>query len=76
MNNEEWIYIFSNNLKNKMDSMGYTQGMFAEDIGVSRSTVNRYINGSQIPSAKVILNMSYILNCEVKDLIDFGDQVR
>lgn len=75
MTETEWMDIFRRNLIELMIERGYSQGDLAESIGVSDSTISRYLNGERIPSLKSILNLTYELDVSLDDLIDFGDRI-
>ena len=44
-------------------------------ISISRSTISKYLNSEQMPTAKSIVNLSYALNCGANELIDFGHMI-
>ena len=71
----EWAEIFSDNLREIMSEKGYNQEQLAEDSGISQSTISEYLNKKYIPSATAILNIAYALDCDIVDLVDFGDTV-
>ena len=73
MSEIEWMEIFSNNLTEIMRETGYSQEQLARETGISQATISRYINRQQIPSVKSIINIVYALNCDLRELIDFGD---
>ena len=75
MNELEWINIFSNNLKDIINEANMTETELACEIGVDRSTINNYIHKKRIPTIKSIINISYALDCDIKDLIDFGEPI-
>lgn len=75
MSTIEWLDIFGNNLKEIMDEKGYSQNDLSEATGISQSSISKYINGQQIPNAITIVNLSYTLDCDIYELIDFGDMV-
>lgn len=71
----EWLDIFGDNLRDMLKEADMSQSELAEQIGVEKITVNRYIRKERIPNLKAIINISYVLNCELEDLIDFGDKI-
>ena len=50
---------------------------FADKLAtsISRSTISKYLNSEQMPTAKSIVNLSYALNCGANELIDFGHMI-
>ena len=75
MSELEWIDIFSNNLKDIINEANMTEAELACEIGVDRSTINNYIHKKRIPTIKSVINISYALDCDIKDLIDFGEPI-
>lgn len=75
MTETEWIDIFRTNLIEMMAEYGYTQRDLADATGLSEMAISNYVNGKRIPTMRAIINISYELNIEVNDLIDFGDRI-
>ena len=75
MTEVEWMGIFSDNLLSLMQERGYSQGDLADESGLDRTTINRYLNKQCIPQVKAIVNLSYVLDCDISELIDFGDMI-
>ena len=75
MSEYEWLCIFADNLKEMMDEAGISQSELAEATGLSISTINRYLSKQRLPGIKAILNISYELDCDLYDLIDFGSRI-
>lgn len=75
----EWLESFRVNLASLLHEANMTQRELADATGIDESTVSRYLSRDPskwiMPSAKTIVNMSYILDCEVSDLIDFGERI-
>ena len=71
----EWIDIFNDNLKSLMKEKNISVKELANEIDVSQQCIYGYLQKRYIPSAVVILNIAYALDCNVSDLIDFGDRV-
>lgn len=76
MTEAEWIDIFGDNLIGIMRDYNYTQRDLADALGVSESTISRYIKKQVAPSIFTIINMSYTLGCTIDELVDFGDKIR
>ena len=75
MSELEWLEIFGGNLKEIIEGSGYPRIEVADETGLSQTTISRYINGKQMPSVKAIVNLAYILNCDIRELMDFGDMI-
>ena len=58
-----------------MYSRGYNQSSLSKATSISRSTISKYLNSEQMPTAKSIVNLSYALNCGANELIDFGHMI-
>ena len=69
----EWIEIFSNNLTEIIAESGYSQNEVAKMTNIPQPVLSRYVNGRVIPSVVNIIKLSYALNCDIRELIDFGD---
>ena len=72
----EWIDIFNDNLKSLMKEKNISVKELANEIDVSQQCIYDYLHKRYIPSTVAILNIAYALDCDVSDLIDFGDRVR
>lgn len=75
----EWLESFRFNLSSLLHEANMTQRELADVTGINESTISRYLSSDPyrwlMPSAKTVLNMAYALDCEVSDLIDFGERV-
>lgn len=76
MTEVEWIDIFANNLRDMLKDRKMSQKELANEIWVTEATISRYINKQRMPSIKHILEISYALNIDVNELIDFGEPIR
>lgn len=76
MTEVEWIDIFANNLRDILKDRKMSQKELANEIWVTEATISRYINKQRMPSIKHILEISYALNVDVNELIDFGEPIR
>jgi transcriptional regulator with XRE-family HTH domain len=75
MSEQEWLDIFASNLDAMIRDKGMTQLDLADDTGLSKSTISSYINARKMPGVKAIVNIAYALDCDVSDLIDFGETI-
>lgn len=71
----EWTNNFSRNLWSLLQEYGYNQRDFAEEMGVTEAAVSYWITGKRVPSAFSLINMSYILDVSLDDLMDFGERI-
>lgn len=75
MSEMEWLDIFGDNLISLLEENNMTQKELAEGTGISEATISKYINKKQMPTLPAIINMSFELNCDLADLLDFGDMI-
>ena len=66
----ELMQEIGDNIAYELRECGITQQELADDIGVSKSTISRYIKGEIMPSLKNIINMSFSLDCDIADLVN------
>ena len=65
----EFIDIFADNLQEVMKEVGITQAELADEAGINRSTISRYLNKQRLPDLVSLLNICFILECDVSDLV-------
>ena len=65
----EFIDIFADNLREVMKEVGITQAELADEAGINRSTISRYLNKQRLPDLPSLLNICFILECDVSDLV-------
>lgn len=75
MSELEWLDIFGDNLAEMLEYANMSQRDLADEAGLSESTISNYINKRKIPSLRAIINIAYALDCDLTDLIDFGDKI-
>lgn len=76
MSEQEWLDIFADTLRDKIIEYGTSQTEFADDVGLAKSTVSRYLRGQTIPSIFALINISHVLGCSIDELADFGSKIR
>ena len=76
MTETNWMDNFGDNLKSLLQEAWMSQQELADAIGVSRETVSRYINKQRIPSLITAINIAYALDCNIAELIDFGEPIK
>ncbi len=57
------------NIRAARERLGITQEQLAIALGVSRITVNRWENGSRLPSILVLAKIAELVGCSVKELL-------
>lgn len=75
MSEQEWLDIFADNLLDMLNEANMTQRDLADETGLSEAAISQYIHKRKIPGVRAIINISYALNCDMSDLIDFGDRI-
>lgn len=67
LSDDEWTMSFKRRLRQRLDRRRMTQEELADELGVSRMTINRYINGQTIPNALMLKKISLVLNCDINE---------
>lgn len=75
MSETEWLECFSTKLIELLKDARMTQRELADAIGMSESAISNYCRGRQIPTVRAIVNISYELDCDIQDLIDFDERI-
>ncbi len=75
MSELEWMDIFGDNLRSLLEEQWMSQQELADVTGISKSTISRYINKQCMPSVAALVNIAYALNCEIDDILYFGDRL-
>ena len=67
-----------NYLKIKRIEKGYTQRELAELVNATQQQINNYENGNSLPSVKLLIDLSRILNFNLNDLkcVNFDEVVK
>jgi len=71
----EWSTSFSENLLELMKDRRIGQHELAQESGISIGSINSYIHKKSLPGIKAILNLAFVLDVDVNELIDFGDTI-
>ena len=61
-------------LTERRKAAGLTQSQLAENVGVSRKTVNTVENNVFVPSTSLALRLAMELGCSVLDLFELPDE--
>lgn len=72
---KEWTNIFGENLADLMEEKHITQQELAKASGLSIGSINAYIHAQSPPGIKAIINLSYALDVDLMELLDFGDTI-
>ena len=75
MSEVEWLETFGDNLKVMLDEYGMTQRELADEARLSEAAVSSYVNGQKMPTARAIVNIAYVLDCDTDELINFDKLV-
>lgn len=72
----EFIDIFGDNLRDLLIEIGINQNQLSKETGISRTTINRYVNKQLMPSLKNVINICYCFDCNIDDLIPTYDKIK
>jgi transcriptional regulator with XRE-family HTH domain len=72
MTSEQWRHQFADNLREALDISGMRPTDLAFHARISDSNVSKYLSGTQMPTARALVNMSEALGVSVDDLVRFG----
>ena len=75
MNELDFIDIFADNLRDMLEEVGISQQELANEIGVSKGTISKYLNKQAMPSLKNFMNICYALDCDPQDLFVPYDRI-
>lgn len=67
----EWRRNFSKRLIAKLNRAGLTQDRLSEMTGISKVSINRYINEKASPNGYTLDRIANVLNCSVNELVGF-----
>lgn len=62
--------IVSKNIKRLMILNDLNQAELAKRAGLSEATISRYVNGTRLPSSRVLGRLTKALNCTSNDLFE------
>ena len=72
---KEWTNIFGDNLSDLMEERNITQRELSRISGISIGSINSYMQKQSPPGIKAIINISYALDVDLNELLDFGDTI-
>ena len=67
--------IFQKNLKRLMIENDLNQAELARKTRLSEATISRYMNGSRLPSSRVLPKLTKALNCTSNDLFEENKEI-
>lgn len=76
MSEIEWRNSFGIRLKSLLHDRSIKQEALADMLGISRPMLSKYINGKATPSSYNLNRIAKVLNCDVRDLVDFDYLLR
>ena len=68
LDEDEWINKFKDKLNKKMRMFGMNQDELSELTGISRVSINKYINGKAIPNTYNLDKIAWALRCSTSEL--------
>ena len=69
MSELELLDLFSRNLKRMMKEDHMKEEYLADEIGISRSMVSRYVNGQSMPSFLTVVKIADVLFCSLDEFL-------
>ena len=75
MSEQEWLRTFSRNLSCMMREQGMNQADLAEEAGISRAALCKYLRGERMPKITAVINLADALYCDIRDLVDFNERI-
>lgn len=75
MSELDWLEDFSDCLKDMMRKRDISGRKLAREIGVSHSTISRYMDGKLIPSSVTLFNIANVLECRITDLCFIDEMI-
>jgi transcriptional regulator with XRE-family HTH domain len=72
---EDWSENFSENLLTLLKDRRMSQHELARASGISVGSISSYINKNSLPGIKAVINLAFVLDVDVNELIDFGDVI-
>ena len=71
-----WRAKFAEKLSEKMNEKGYSQSTLANKAHLTQPDISRYLSGQSTPNIRAVINLSYVLNCTMSELVDFGERIQ
>lgn len=75
MTRGEWKDVFGDNLFYILQDKGMSQNDLAKATGISPGMISDYINKFTAPSLFALINIAYVLDVDIDELVDAGDRI-
>ena len=75
MTRDEWLEQFGNNLQELLIEREINQRALSRKTRIPTSSISAYANGTMMPSAEAIVKISYAIDVDLSELIDFGETI-
>lgn len=75
MTQDEWKIIFGENLDSILKDRNMSQKELAKMCDISQGMISDYINGFRAPNIFAIINIAYVLDVDIDELVDVGDYI-
>lgn len=69
MSELELLELFSRNLKRMMKEDKMKEEYLANEVGISRSMISRYVNGQSMPSFLTVVKIADVLFCSLDEFL-------
>mgnify|MGYP002509153563 CR=1 FL=1 len=71
MSDDEYRVALGDRLKALMKDRAIKQETLADMVGISRQIMSRYVNGRTTPNVHIARRMARVLDCDIREIIDF-----
>ena len=75
MTQDEWKFTFGENLDSILKDRNMSQKELAKMCDISQGMISDYINGFRAPNTFAIINIAYVLDVDIDELVDVGDYI-
>ena len=75
MTQDEWKFSFGENLYSTLKDRNISQKELAKMCDISQGMISDYINGFRAPNIFAIINIAYVLDVDIDELVDVGDYI-
>lgn len=75
MSEIELMDIIAGNLQSLMIEKKIGQNELARCAGIDKSTISRYLNGKILPSLSSLINVCYVLECPLDEIVPCYDLI-
>ena len=75
MTQDEWKFTFGENLDSILKDRNMSQKELAKMCDISQGMISDYTNGFRAPNIFAIINIAYVLDVDIDELVDVGDYI-